>query len=204
MTACGRSLLLSHLRSRTELATSLFQRALELAKIVQTSKRAWTNAYLNLGTAYRKLASQATDPSNANEYLQAAKKAYNEVVKMDPRHQTALAFLGVTYHLLGDVDGAIVKYHEVGTGTTSSSLTMSSDAPLQTLSVDPINGPVLELLEMALNTSAFAGPLGGKGVPGGEEQWAQKMREHRERDKGKEIVTRDYPQPRDVDEMSVE
>ena len=115
-----RFLHLSHLHTRTEQATALFQRALELAKIVQTSKRAWTNTCLNLGTAYRKLASQISDADNANEYLQAAKKAYLEVVKMDPRHQTALAFLGVTYHLLGDIDGAIVKYHEVWTEATSS------------------------------------------------------------------------------------
>ena len=72
------------------------------------------------------------------------------------------------------------------------------------MSIDPINGPVLELLDMALNTSALAGPFSGKGVPGGEEQWAQKMREHRDRDKGKDVMTRDYPQPRDVDEMSIE
>ena len=46
--------------------------------------------------------------------LEEAKAAYQEVVKLDPRNQTVLAFLGVTYHLLGDIDSAIVKYHEVG------------------------------------------------------------------------------------------
>ena len=45
--------------------------------------------------------------------LEEARAAYQEVVKMDPRNQTAVAFLGVTCHLLGDIDGAIVKYHEV-------------------------------------------------------------------------------------------
>lgn len=72
------------------------------------------------------------------------------------------------------------------------------------MSIDPINGPVLELLDMALDASAATGPFGGKGAPGGEEMWAQKMREHRDRDKGKEIMTRDYPQPKDADEMSIE
>lgn len=103
----------SHRQARIGRAVSLFQRALELAKIVQTSQRAWTNTYLNLGTAYRKLASELADQDSSPKHLQAAKAAYSEVVKMDPRNQTALAFLGVTYHLLGDVDGAIVKYHEV-------------------------------------------------------------------------------------------
>ena len=106
------------------LAASLFERALQLAKIVQTSKRAWANTYLNLGTAYRKLASETAEPDRAQNYLQEARKAYDEVVKMDPRNQTALAFLGVTYHLLGDIDGAIVKYHEVCAEVTSFFPTM--------------------------------------------------------------------------------
>ncbi|KZT73047.1 TPR-like protein [Daedalea quercina L-15889] len=161
-------------RGEIEIAVTLFLNALEMAQIVQTSQRAWMNTYLNLGTAYRKLGR-----------LEEAKAAYQEVVKLDPRNQTALAFLGVTYHLLGDVDGAIVKYHE-------------------TLSLDPINGQVLELLELALEANADAGPFGAKGVPGGEEQWAQKMREHRDRDKGKDIVTRDYPHQKDADEMNIE
>ena len=70
--------------------------------------------------------------------------------------------------------------------------------------MDPINGQILELLELALEASSNAGPFGMKGPPGGEEQWAQKMREHRDRDKGKDIVTRDYPPQKDADEMSVE
>lgn len=113
MKACNHLFHPSHRQARIGRAVSLFQRALELAKIVQTSQRAWTNTYLNLGTAYRKLASELADQDSSPKHLQAAKAAYSEVVKMDPRNQTALAFLGVTYHLLGDVDGAIVKYHEV-------------------------------------------------------------------------------------------
>ncbi|CCM03084.1 uncharacterized protein FIBRA_05204 [Fibroporia radiculosa] len=162
-------------RGDFEQAVALFSEALELAKVVQTSQGAWTNTYLNLGTSYRRLGQ-----------LEEAKSAYQKVIKIDPRNQTALAFLGVTYHLLGDIDAAIVKYHE-------------------TLSIDPINGQVLELLELALETGVDAGPFGVKGVPGGEEAWAQKMREHRDRDKGKQIVTRDFP-PRitqEIDEMSV-
>ena len=57
----------------------------------------------------------------------------------------------------------------------------------QALSIDPINGYVLELLDMALETSADMGPFGTKGgPPGGEERWEQTMREHR--DKGKQVA----------------
>lgn len=45
--------------------------------------------------------------------LQEAKAAYQKVIEIDPRNQTALAFLGITYHLLGEIEAAIVKYHEV-------------------------------------------------------------------------------------------
>lgn len=58
--------------------------------------------------------------------------------------------------------------------------------PAQALSIDPINGYVLELLEMALEASADMGPFGWKGPPGGEESWERQMREHR--DKGKQIA----------------
>ncbi|KAF9818560.1 hypothetical protein IEO21_02665 [Rhodonia placenta] len=156
-------------REDFEAAAAMFAHALDLAKIVQTSQRAWKNTYLNLGTAYRRLGR-----------LQEAKAAYQKVIEIDPRNQTALAFLGITYHLLGEIEAAIVKYHE-------------------TLSLDPINGQVLELLELALEASAEIGTFGIKGVPGGEDAWAQKMREHRDRDKGKQVVTRDYPQPKQKD-----
>ena len=54
--------------------------------------------------------------------------------------------------------------------------------------MDPINGHVLELLDLALASSAAMGTLGGKGVPGGEWDWAKKMKEHR--DKGKQVAGR--------------
>ena len=44
---------------------------------------------------------------------------------------------------------------------------------------------MLELLDLALDASADLGPFGFKGgPPGGEDHWAEKMREHR--DKGKQ------------------
>ena len=47
--------------------------------------------------------------------LEEARDVYQRVIEMDPRHFTALAFLGKVYHLLDDIDAAVVKYHEVST-----------------------------------------------------------------------------------------
>jgi anaphase-promoting complex subunit 6 len=35
------------------------------------------------------------------------------VLQVSPHNDEALAFLGIVSHLQGDVDGAILKYHEV-------------------------------------------------------------------------------------------
>lgn len=45
--------------------------------------------------------------------LPEARDAYRKVTELDPRHATALAFLGKVYHLMDEIDSAIVKYHEV-------------------------------------------------------------------------------------------
>ena len=45
--------------------------------------------------------------------LPEAKAAYQRVLEIDYRNVEALSFMGVTLHLLGDVEAAIVKYHEV-------------------------------------------------------------------------------------------
>ena len=41
------------------------------------------------------------------------KQAYQRVLKLDPRNTSALSFLGIVHHMLGEIDAAIVKYHEV-------------------------------------------------------------------------------------------
>ncbi|KIK68891.1 hypothetical protein GYMLUDRAFT_153334 [Collybiopsis luxurians FD-317 M1] len=110
-----------------EEAANLFQRALDLAEVTQSSQHSWTTTYVNLGTCYRKL----------KQYEQA-KEAYEKVLLLDPRHALALGFLGLVYHLMSDLDNAIIKYHEA-------------------LSIDPINGYVLELLNMALESAANYG-----------------------------------------------
>jgi len=45
--------------------------------------------------------------------LQEAKTTYQTVLELDPRHSVALGFLGMVYHLMGELDKAIIQYHEV-------------------------------------------------------------------------------------------
>ncbi len=42
-----------------------------------------------------------------------AKKAYQEVLDLDPQNSVALGFMGMVHHLTGDIDKAILTYHEV-------------------------------------------------------------------------------------------
>ena len=44
------------------------------------------------------------------------------MLEIDYRDVTALSMMGVTYHLLGDVETAIVKYHEVCSSTSPTPL----------------------------------------------------------------------------------
>jgi len=108
----------------------LFQDALDLAQVTQSSQKGWATTYINLGTCYRKL-----------QKLEEARVAYQKVLELDSRHSVALGFLGLVYHLMGNLDKAIIKYHEA-------------------LSVDPINPHILELLNTALESSvASPSPL---------------------------------------------
>ncbi|KDR76370.1 hypothetical protein GALMADRAFT_67732 [Galerina marginata CBS 339.88] len=111
-----------------EKAARLFQEALDLAQVTQTSQKAWATTYLNLGTCYRKL-----------KRLEDAHAAYQRVLELDSQHSIALGFLGIVHHLMGNLDKAIIKYHEA-------------------LSIDPINPHILELLNTALESSAVAPP----------------------------------------------
>jgi tetratricopeptide (TPR) repeat protein len=45
--------------------------------------------------------------------LEEARATYQKVLELDSRHSIALGFLGLVYHLMGNLDKAIVKYHEV-------------------------------------------------------------------------------------------
>ncbi|EKM78129.1 hypothetical protein AGABI1DRAFT_61147 [Agaricus bisporus var. burnettii JB137-S8] len=109
-------------------AATLFQEALELAQVTQSSKRSWATTYINLGTSYRRLGR-----------LDDALNTYKKVLELDPRHAVALGFLGMVHHLKGDLDQAIVKYHE-------------------SLSVEPANPHILEVLNMAIDTVTIRVP----------------------------------------------
>ncbi|KAF8905026.1 hypothetical protein CPB84DRAFT_1676979 [Gymnopilus junonius] len=113
-----------------EKAAQLFQAALDLAQVTQTSQKAWATTYLNLGTCYRKL-----------KRLDDARAAYQKVLELDSQHSIALGFLGIVYHLMGNLDKAIIKYHEA--------------CPFN---VDPINPYILELLNTALESSVVTTP----------------------------------------------
>ncbi|KAF9027129.1 TPR-like protein [Hymenopellis radicata] len=106
-------------------ATGLFQKALGLAEVTQSSRSNWSSTYLNLGTSCRKL-----------RRYDEAKKAYQEVLDLDPQNSVALGFMGMVHHLTGEIDKAILTYHEA-------------------LSIDPINSHIMELLNMALEASSM-------------------------------------------------
>lgn len=48
-----------------------------------------------------------------HRHFPEAKTAYERVLQLDPRNAAALGFLGMVYHLMYDLDSAIIKYHEV-------------------------------------------------------------------------------------------
>jgi anaphase-promoting complex subunit 6 len=52
--------------------------------------------------------------------FQEAKTAYRKVLEVEPRSASALGFLGITNHLLGDTNAAILNYHEVRSELFSS------------------------------------------------------------------------------------
>jgi tetratricopeptide (TPR) repeat protein len=80
----------------------MFKSALEIAQVTQTSQASWATTWLNLGTSLRKLGQ-----------LNEARDAYLKVLEIDSRSAPALGFLGLVYHLMDQLDDAIVKYHEV-------------------------------------------------------------------------------------------
>ncbi|KAH7907018.1 hypothetical protein BJ138DRAFT_1015194 [Hygrophoropsis aurantiaca] len=131
-------------RGDLQQAADLFQRSLELAQVTQSSESSWTTTYLNLGTCHRKL-----------KNFQKAKENYQRVLEINPQHPQGLAFMGMVYHQLDQVDKAIEKYHEA-------------------LSIDPINGLVIELLNLALDSNIACGSL-DRIYPGGEEGFRAMM-----------------------------
>lgn len=114
---------LIYLRISYGKAAKLFQSAVDLAQLTQSSQKAWATAYLNLGTCHRKLkfvlfgqppfCRVFTFLLLLHRGFEEARMAYLKVLELDPRNAVALGFLGIVCHLLGELDKAIVKYHEV-------------------------------------------------------------------------------------------
>ncbi|KAG6833379.1 hypothetical protein H0H87_007996 [Tephrocybe sp. NHM501043] len=159
-------------------AMELFRKALDLAQVTQSSQKAWSTTYLNLGTCYRKLGR-----------LDEAKETYQRVLELDSRHSVALGFLGLVYHLLGQYDNAIVKYHEA-------------------LSIDPINPHVLELLNMALEQNITRAPSQVETLELNRTIQVLRDKYHRSKEaehKGKDKGPRDVPSDvgADGDEMNL-
>lgn len=133
-------------------AVEMFRSALDIAEVTQTSQASWATTWLNLGTSLRKL-----------DRLDEASSAYIKVLEIDSRSAPALGFLGLVYHLMDRLGDAIVRYHEA-------------------LSINPINAHVLELLNLALEASADAGPFARFGGTNMGEEWASQMRAHAARE----------------------
>ncbi|KAG6864048.1 hypothetical protein C0993_009539 [Termitomyces sp. T159_Od127] len=101
----------------------------------------------------------------------------------------ALGFLGLVHHLLGELDKAIVKYHEA-------------------LSIDPINPHVLELLNMALEASIIKVPVILENTEFNKTMVSLKEKYRRLKEpehKGKDKAPRDVPSDvgPDGDEMNL-
>ncbi|EIN10021.1 TPR-like protein [Punctularia strigosozonata HHB-11173 SS5] len=125
---------MAYTRGEYAQAAELFNEAIRVAEVVQGSMQAWAATFVNLGTCYRKLGR-----------LDEAKAAYMRVIQVSPHNDEALAFLGIVSHLQGDVDGAILKYHE--------SLSVRTNKYVQ------------ELLELALEDNSSPERLARTAVP---------------------------------------
>ncbi|KAF8273363.1 hypothetical protein EI94DRAFT_1716538 [Lactarius quietus] len=81
--------------------------------------------------------------------------------------RTCLGFLGLVYHLMDRIDDAIIRYHEA-------------------LSINPINAHVLELLNLALEAGADAGPFARLGGTTGVRTRETQLRAARAKEKERE------------------
>jgi len=81
----------------------------------------------------------------------------------------------MVHHLLNATDKAIIKYHEVSIPFVVLSHTRSRLHIPQALSVDPINGHVIELLNLALESDTVKWQVGKEVFPGGSEAFEKTM-----------------------------
>ncbi|QRW04013.1 cell division control protein [Ceratobasidium sp. AG-Ba] len=72
--------------------------------------------------------------------LQEAKSGYMRVLELEPRHAIAISSLGMTHHLLFELDDAMARYHEVCYNIG--------------LAIEPLSAHVIDLLNNAVQANA--------------------------------------------------
>lgn len=180
----------------------MFRSALEIAQVTQTSQASWATTWLNLGTSLRKLG-KLNDAREAyvkvleiDSRSAAALGFLGLVYHLMDRLDDAI----VKYHEVRALSSAplgnpllslslsptppisfwlSVARFQVGSLLTRRLLPVFfSGIKFQALSVNPINAHVLELLNLALEASADAGPFARLGGAGRSEEWEGQMRAH--------------------------
>ena len=94
-----------------------------------------------------------------------ARDTYKKVIEIDPRNVPALVFLGSVYQLLDDPDRAIIKYHEVSGTAEFPSTAGCVNRVSQALSLNPINGQAIALLDVSLDATSYVRPKEAKPMP---------------------------------------
>ncbi|KZP00555.1 TPR-like protein [Calocera viscosa TUFC12733] len=140
-------------------AALYLERALELADKTQSSQSIWIKTRFNLAQAYRRLGR-----------LEEAKINFRKVLDLQPRNASAMTSLGMVQHLSGEVDDAIMSYHEA-------------------LSVRPADNDTITLLNLALEDAADAGSLGFRGIAHSEDVWrANVLREQKQQEQIRKLA----------------
>ncbi|KAF8699285.1 Anaphase-promoting complex, cyclosome, subunit 3, partial [Rhizoctonia solani] len=101
-----------------------FSNAVSRAREVRGSQTMWATLYVNQAHAFRKIGQ-----------LKEAKEGYMRVLEIEPRHTIAIASLGLTHHLLFELEDAIARYHEA-------------------LAIEPLAAHVVGLLDSALHANS--------------------------------------------------
>lgn len=113
------SLAILNYSSRYDEALKHFSNAVSRAKEVRGSQSMWATLYVNQAHAFRKMGYVLlTSHLCLSEFifcsqLLEAKEGYMRVLEIEPRHTIAIASLGITHHLLFELEDAIARYHEV-------------------------------------------------------------------------------------------
>ena len=163
-------------------AATLFQESLDLAEVTQSSQKSWATTYLNLGTCYRKLkwaSSWGICGSNLRtlimlpQTLRASQASVSTSVRNRTPSFTSISFLG---HDIPITRRYRCSHSEVPWSQCFFLFTRSLPQCwyiVQALSVDPINGHVIELLNLALESNTSKGPAGLDRFPGGAQNFKE-------------------------------